>query len=199
MCLARLNVAIFNEIWFYQFDTGNYIASCLFRSQCFSSLINSNLCKIFCCCFFCFVSFFGWQKNKSLKCNKSKLYSNTHVFHYDFSKWVPSSYHRVCNCKHRAKCSLSLPCTSLWFLSERASPFHAAFVTRCVTSFFDRGTPRQQQWQLQTWLLCHYSSSSHHWIALVCQRFFKFALECISKVRRLFYLNCARLFSVLIR
>lgn len=136
---------------------------------------------------------FGWQK-----CNKSKPYNNTEVLHHDFSKWVPSSY-RVCNCKRCAKCSLSLPCTSLWFLSERASPFHAAFVTRCVTSFFDRGTPRQQQWQLQTWQLCHSSSSLHHWIALVCQRFFKFALECISKVRRLFYLDCARLFSVLIR
>lgn len=59
---------------------------------------------------------------------------------------------------------------------------------RTCHSLCDFSTPWQQQWQLPTWVLCRFSSSLHRWTAIVCQRFFRFALECISKVSLLWFL-----------
>lgn len=50
---------------------------------------------------------------------------------------------------------------------------------------FDCSTLKQQWWQAR--LLCRFNNSLHHWTTPVCRKFYRFALECISKVGLLLF------------
>lgn len=84
-------------------------------------------------------------------------------------------------------CKSSAPVTSSFTSVVLSCECNSSFCCTChlPPAFVSYLQLSEQQWQAT--LLCRFKNSSPHWKALVCQKFCKFVLECISKVSNSFF------------